>query len=301
MATILVLDKDPLQLELLTVLLKRDRHMPISTANPDNAMALLQSETIDMVILETAFPRHDGYRLCQQMRGEREDMPIIILSERTDDEQVVRGLLSGADDYVTKPYSPRELLARVHAVMRRTEAALGHPSSAGNLRIGELTLNLQQMHLIVNGLSISLTPRELALMSALMTNPNRVLSRDQLMRIAWGSSFVGCAKTVDVCLQRLRKKLSPHLKHGDYFHSARGFGYRFQIPTGESGPARSRLRYPMKLLPKLESSVSHALGSGEPVNNRVSEAESAFNSRHPRVSHMMPTTEQPLPIRNANR
>ena len=110
------------------------------------------------------------------------------------------------------------------------------------------------------------------------------------MRIAWGSSFVGCAKTVDVCLQRLRKKVSPHLKHGDYFHSARGFGYRFQIPTGESGPARSRLPYTMKLLPKLESSISHSVVSGGPVNSRASEAESAFNLRHPRVAHMVPTT-----------
>ncbi len=299
MATILALDKDPLQLELLTVLLKRDRHIPISTANPDNAMALLQNETIDMVILETAFPRHDGYRLCQQMRTEREDLPIIILSERTGDEQVVRGLLSGADDYVTKPYSPRELLARVHAVMRRTEAALGHPSSAGNLRIGELTLNLQQMQLIVNGRAISLTPRELALMSALMTNPNRVLSRDQLMRIAWGSSFVG-AKTVDVCLQRLRKKVSPHLKHGDYIHAARGFGYRFESPAVEPVLGRTRPGSTMKLLPKLENGDSHPVLTAITVKRRVAPVASAFNSRLPMVAGLMPTADELLPIRNAN-
>jgi DNA-binding response OmpR family regulator len=276
LATILALDKDPLQLELLTVLLKRDRHMPISTADPDNAIALLQNENVDLVILETAFPRHDGYRLCQQIRRDREEMPIIILSERTGDEQIVRGLLSGADDYITKPYSPRELLARIHAVMRRTEPALGHPSSAGNLRIGELTLNLQQMQLLVNGRDVGLTPRELALVNALMTNPNRVLSRDQLMRIAWGNVFVGL-KTVDVCVQRLRKKVAPHLQHGAYIHAARGLGYRFESPIVEPGLMRSR-RATMKLLPTLENGASPQIERPDvrsiPIIQRASQAAS---------------------------
>src|SRR5258708_23695658 len=262
-------------------------------------MALLQNETIDMVILETAFPRHDGYRLCQQMRTEREDLPIIVLSGGGGDGEGVGGVLCGAEDYVTKPCSPRELLARVHAVMRRTEAALGHPSSAGSLRIGELTLNLQQMQLIVNGRAISLTPRELALMSALMTNPNRVLSRYQLMRIAWGSSFVG-AKTVDVCLQRLRKKVSPHLKHGDYIHAARGVGYRFESPAVQPSLARTRPGSTMKLLPKPENTDSRPVLTAITVKRRVAPVASAFNSRLPMVAGLMPTADPLLPLRNAN-
>jgi two-component system, OmpR family, alkaline phosphatase synthesis response regulator PhoP len=233
LATVLALDKDPLQVELLGVLLKSDRHVPLTTSDPERAFAMLESEIVDMVILEIVLPRHDGFRLCQQIRQARADIPIIIVSERGGDEQIVRGLLAGADDYVTKPYSPRELLARIQAVMRRSDLVSRNQTSLGSLRVGELALNVHQMYLSVNGAHVELTPREFSVLHVLMTNANRVLSRDQLMRLAWGAQFDGLPKTVDVCIQRLRQKLLPRLVHGDYIQSVRGFGYRLEKPKTE--------------------------------------------------------------------
>jgi two-component system alkaline phosphatase synthesis response regulator PhoP len=227
------LDKDPLQGELLSVLLKSERHVPLTTTDPERAFAILDTEIVDVVILETVLPRHDGFRVCQQLRQMRADIPIIIVSERGGDEQIVRGLLAGADDYVTKPYSPRELLARIHALMRRSDLVSHNRTSLGSLRVGELTINLPQMRLSINGAHVELTPREFSVLHALMTNANRVISRDQLMRLAWGTSFDGLPKTVDVCILRLRQKLIPRLVHGDYIHAVRGYGYRLEKPRTE--------------------------------------------------------------------
>src|SRR5438067_1981648 len=135
-----------------------------------------------------------------------------------------------ADDYMIKPFSPRLFVAHVHALLRRAEQVRGQRWQDQNISIGEISLNLQQMHALVNGDRVPLTPRELSLLHALMENANRVLSRDQLMRIAWGDRFVGTPKAVDVYVQRLRRKIQPHLTAGFYIQASRGFGYKFEMP-----------------------------------------------------------------------
>jgi two-component system alkaline phosphatase synthesis response regulator PhoP len=229
MATILALDKDALQLELLSFLLKQEGHTVHATADPEAALDILRSKVIELVILEIALQRQDGFRFCQQIRQLNPYTPVMVLSEWQDDERIVRVLLTAADDYMTKPFSPRQLLARVHALLRRARLTQGTRWQDENLSIGEIALNLQQMHAVVNGKGVSLTPRELSLLHALMENANRVLSRDQLMQLAWGEHFVGSPKAIDVTIQRLRKKIGPHLREG-YIHSQRGFGYKFQMP-----------------------------------------------------------------------
>ena len=154
----------------------------------------------------------------------------MIVSERGDEEQIFRSLMIAADDYLIKPLSPRLFVAHVHALLRRAEQVRGQLWQDQNLAIGEIALNLQQMHAVVNGERVSLTPRELSLLHALMENANRVLSRDQLMRIAWGERFIGTPKAVGVYVQRLRRKVQPHLTAGFYIEALRGFGYKFQIP-----------------------------------------------------------------------
>ncbi len=230
MATALALDKDALQLELLTFLLKQEGHRVHATVEPDTALDILQSKVIDLVIVEPVLPRRDGYRVCQQMRELNPYTPMMIVSERHDEDMIVRGLLSVADEYIKKPFSPREFLARVSALLRRASLARGSRWLNDTLTFGEVALNLQQMHALVNGQRIRLTPRELSLLHTLMENASRVLSRDQLMRLAWGEQFVGCSKTVDVCIQRLRKKIQPYLTQGFYIHAVRGFGYKFEMP-----------------------------------------------------------------------
>ena len=234
-ANVLVLETDPLQLELTNVLLRRDGHEPRGTAEPEMALELLATEPIDVALIEISLPKHDGYRFGQQLRQLKPTLPLIVVSERGDDEYVVRSLLAFADDFVVKPFSPRQLLARVHSLLRRSGLAThSRRASDGSVVVGDLCLNLHQMQVTVAGSRVSLTPRELSLLSALMTNPDRVLSRTQLTRLAWGDDFDGCLKTVDVCVQRLRKKLRPNLGDSDYIQAVRGFGYKLQRPAGRT-------------------------------------------------------------------
>ena len=144
-ATVLVLDKDPLQLELMSVLLRRDSHKPITTADPETALHALEVENIDLVLFETSLPRHDGYRLGQQIRQIKPQVPLVVVSDCRDEDYVVRSLLAFADDYIVKPYSPRQLLARVHALLRRTGAAHVNRNADGSVVVGQLSLNMHQM------------------------------------------------------------------------------------------------------------------------------------------------------------
>lgn len=234
MATVLVLDKEPLQLEVLAALLRHEGHRVHPTGDPEAALAILQSSLVDLVIIEPATQRPDGLRLCQQIRQLNPYRPLMIVSERGDEEQIFKSLMLAADDYLVKPTSPRLFVAHVHALLRRSEQVRGQRWQDQNVAIGEIALNLQQMHAVVNGRRIDLTPRELSLLHALMENANRVLSREQLMRIAWGDRFIGTKKSVDVHVQRLRRKIQPHLTAGFYIQSQRGFGYRFGMPRPQT-------------------------------------------------------------------
>ena len=234
---VLVLDKDPLQLELTAVLLRRDRYEPVTTAEPEKALMLLEAEDMNLALIEPSMTRHDGYRVCQQIRQLKPQMPLMVVSEQTDEEYIVRCILAFADDYLTKPFSPRQLLARVHAQLRRAGVARLNRGADGSIVVGDIRLNLHQMQVNIGGAHVQLTPREISLLSSLMMNPNRVLSRDQLIRLAWGDDFDGCYKTVDVCVQRLRRKLEPHVRSGDYIQAVRGFGYKLRRPERTAEPA----------------------------------------------------------------
>jgi len=163
-ATVLALDKDPLQLDLIGLLLRKDRHRVVTTSDPENALALMQRETVELAIVETALPGHDGYRICREILEARPYVGLMILSERRDETEIVRGLLAGADDYLVKPYSPREFLARVQVILRRTQNGLRPAKVQMDLSIGDVTLNVSQVHAVVNGHRIPLTPREFSLL-----------------------------------------------------------------------------------------------------------------------------------------
>ena len=237
----MVLDKDPLQLELLSFLLKQEGHEVHATPEPDILFDVLRSKAVDLVLVETALPSHDGDKLCWQVRHLNSSVALMIVSELDREEHIVRGLLC-ADEYITKPYSPRQLLARVNALLRRASRSRSAKQDA-NLTMGEISLSLQHMNATVNGQAVELTAREFSLLYALMENPNRVLSREQLMQLAWGDSYVGVTRAVDVCILRLRKKFRAHLRNGDYVHTERGFGYKFVVPGMNQDGAPSRARY----------------------------------------------------------
>jgi DNA-binding response OmpR family regulator len=228
-ATILAVDKDPLNLNLLGYLLREQGHKVYATSEPDTALELLRSQMIDLVIIEILLKRHDGVAICRQIRQVSPLMPLMILSELRDEDHIVESLMVAADDYITKPFSPRSLLARVHAILRRASLSRGNDWANDDLAIGAIGLNLRQMHVVVNGHPVRLTPREFTLLHCLMQNAGRVLSRDQLMRLAWGENFAGTSKSIDVNIQRLRTKIAPFLTDGFCIQALRGFGYKFEV------------------------------------------------------------------------
>lgn len=234
MATVLAVDKDTFQLDLLAYVLGTRGHRVHPTTDPDVALDMLQSTVVELVILDTALPRQDGLRFCQQIRQINPYTPVMIVSERQDEEQIVRALEVAADDYIVKPYSARQLVARVHALLRRADLNRGGRWLDENLSIGEISLSLQHMHAIVNGVRVRLRPRELSLLHALMENSSRVLRREQLMQLVWGDDSVVTTKAVDQCVHGLRKKIQPHLMGGAYIQALRGFGYKFEIPRPQA-------------------------------------------------------------------
>jgi DNA-binding response OmpR family regulator len=229
MANVLAFDKDPVQLEVVSFLLEKQGHAVHCTSAPDDAVDLLQTSTVDLIVIEPSLPRHDGTRLCQQMRQLSPQTPLMIVSERGEEDHIVHSLMTAADDYVTKPISPRQFLARVHALLRRSQMSSTSDYQHEDITVGEITLSLTDMRARVNGAEVLLTPREMSLLHTLLLNSPRLLSRTQLME-RWGDHFVGLSKAVDVYVQRLRKKLQPHLTGGLYIQAVRGYGYRLAPP-----------------------------------------------------------------------
>ena len=229
LSDVLVLDEDQLQLDLYAFLLHKEGHEVHVTSQAEFAFDVLRSLPIDLVVMETAMTRDDGERIGRQIRQLNSRIALMIVSARDEEEQILRGL-AYADDYMTKPFSPRQFLARVHALTRRAAFSNRPGAQDENLSIGEIVLNLQRMQAVVNGRAVSLTPRGFSVLYALMDNPNRVLSRRQLMQMAWGDEAVACSKAVDVCILRLRKRIEPHLAGRLDIVAERGLGYRFVTP-----------------------------------------------------------------------
>jgi DNA-binding response OmpR family regulator len=185
----------------------------------------VQSFAIDLAIVDGGKSRPDGEAACRMLRKAEPGLRLILMSELKDDEAVVAGLET-ADCYIAKPLSPRQLLANVDAIMRRPRSGGSSARDQDTLVVGLVTLSLAARNVRINDTPIMVTPREFSLLQALMENANRVLSREQLITIAWGENYAVVSKTIDVYVQRLRLKLDPH--GGPFILAARGFGYQFR-------------------------------------------------------------------------
>lgn len=195
------------------------------------ALEGMAAERPDLVILDLMLPGLSGYEVLQDMRRRPEsaELPVVVLTARRDEADRVKGLELGADDYVTKPFSPRELVLRVSAVLRRSQA----PAVAGASRLlqgGPISVDLSAMSVMLDSLQLDLTPTEYKLLVTLMERRGRVQSRKQLLEVAWDISAQIETRTVDMHVQRLRTKLGPH---GDLIETVRGFGYRFKTREEE--------------------------------------------------------------------
>ncbi|MDR7594713.1 MAG: response regulator transcription factor [Armatimonadota bacterium] len=192
------------------------------------ALDVLERQTVDVVVLDVMLPDVDGFSVCREIRR-RSDVPVLMLTARGHELDRVTGLEVGADDYVTKPFSLRELVARLRAVLRRRDLDRGaSPGPADRWTVGEVTLDRLARRVWRGGKVVELRPREFQLLEVLMSEAGRALSRRELLDRVWGPDWVGDPRTVDVHVRWLREKLEPDPSRPRYIHTVRGYGYRFE-------------------------------------------------------------------------
>ncbi len=223
-ASILVVEDEPAIQELLTLNLKQAGYQPLRAMSVEQAQLLMRETQPDLIILDWMLPGMSGIEFARRLKsdGSSKDIPIIMLTSKGEEVDKVRGLEVGADDYVTKPFSPRELLARVKAVLRRRAPQMtDDPVEVGGLRVDPITRRVTG-----NGASIDLGPTEFRLLHFLMANPERVHSRSNVLDKVWGDGVYVEDRTVDVHIRRLRKALESS-GHEELIQTVRGVGYRF--------------------------------------------------------------------------
>ncbi len=218
---VLVVDDDEKTVELVRLYLNRDGYRVATAYNGTDALRLARESRPDLIVLDLMLPGIDGLEVCRTIRAES-DVPIIMLTARTTDEDKLAGLELGADDYVTKPFSPRELAARVRTVLRRLPGERGPDV----IEYGDIFINFLKHEASVNGKSLGLTEMEFKLLGVLIKEPGRVFSRAELIDKALGYGFEGFDRTIDVHILNLRRKLESDPAHPVYIKTVYGAGYR---------------------------------------------------------------------------
>jgi len=221
MATVLLVEDDPGARQGLELALRRLGYGVYPAASGEAALHGVREATVDVVVLDVMLPGLDGFEVCRRLRRDS-DVPVIMLTARGDDFDIVGGLEAGADDYVVKPVEPRVLDARIRAVLRRMARA-GSPAET----YGELVIDRASLIVRRDDQEISLTPIELRLLLVLSGSPRQVFSREQLLDLVWEHDYLGDSRLVDACVQRLRAKIETDTSEPRYIQTVRGFGYRF--------------------------------------------------------------------------
>ncbi len=219
MAKVLVVDDDPAIREILRAYLSREGYELLEADDGEAALEL--APQADLVVLDLMLPKLDGWAVAERLRELRPELPVLMLTARGEEEERVRGLELGADDYVTKPFSPRELVARVKALLRRV-------GLKEELRYGELVIRPHTREVFLHGEPLHLSRLEFDLLLLLARHPGMVFSRDRLLERVWGEDFFGVDRVVDVHVAALRKKLGDDPEHPRYIETVRGVGYRFK-------------------------------------------------------------------------
>ncbi len=220
--TILVVDDERRYRELLEMDLSRRGYRVLQAPDGLRALDLVEQGSPDLVILDLRLPDMDGYEVCRRIR-ETSSVPIIMLTARVEEADKVRGLRSGADDYVTKPFSAEELLARVEAVLRRADA--GHPTGRPPFESNGLRIDFDDRRVTVHGRTVELTATEFRLLEQLATNAGRVLVHDELLRRVWGPGYDGATELLHTAIRRLRRKIEGDAGDRSYIVTKRGIGY----------------------------------------------------------------------------
>lgn len=229
---ILVVEDEDVIRDMVVLALKEEGYEVVSVSDGRSALDLLQNSEsgtqnigFDLLLLDLMLPQINGLDICRLLRYQNNIIPILILSAKASETDRVLGLEVGADDYLTKPFSMRELVARCRALIRRQ--GFSTQTAAPMRRFRDITLNTQECRVLVRGDEINLSPKEFRLLELFMSYPKRVWSREQLIEQIWGPDFLGDTKTVDVHIRWLREKLELDPSQPEYLITVRGFGYRF--------------------------------------------------------------------------
>lgn len=220
---ILVIDDEPKILEICRDYLRAAGFEVVTAGDGPGGLSMARREKPDLIVLDLMLPSMDGLDVCRSLRREG-DVPIIMLTARVEETDKLIGLELGADDYITKPFSPRELVARVRVVLRRA----GNTSSAEVLRVGDVTLDRARYEADLSGRTVSLTPTEFEILATLMSQPGRIFSRAQLLNAVHGVAFESYERAIDSHIRNLRRKLEPESGAPRYIVTVHGVGYKFE-------------------------------------------------------------------------
>ncbi len=229
MAKILVVDDEPTLRNVLHYNLTKEAHQVRTAGDGEEAIDQAREYEPDLILLDVMLPKLDGFEVCKALRRES-NVPILMLTAKDSEIDKVVGLEIGADDYITKPFSMRELVARVKAMIRRSEMLKGEMNAGQaaktRLAVGGIAMDLLQHRVMLNGSPINMKPKEFELLAFLLRHPGQVFSRDQLLDQVWGYEFGGDTRTVDVHIRWLREKIEEKPSKPTYLETVRGVGYR---------------------------------------------------------------------------
>lgn len=222
---VLVVDDDPNVREIIRIFFKQQQIDLVEADDSLLVLELVEKEMPDIVILDVMMPNKDGFDVCREIR-KKYDIPIIMLTAKTEEFDRVLGLELGADDYVTKPFSPRELIARIKAIFRRMQPKVSsNESEKTSFTFAELSIHIDRREVLLNDEKIILRPKEFDLLVHLAKSTGNVFTREQLLEQVWGYDFIGDIRTVDVHIKKLRQKL----KQKDCIQTVWGVGYKFEV------------------------------------------------------------------------
>jgi len=225
---ILIADDNPDITDVLAAYARKEDLVPVIAADGEEAIRMFRQYNPAVVLLDVMMPKEDGYEVCRKIRA-KSDVPVILITARGEDFERIMGLDIGADDYIVKPFSPSEVMARIRAVLRRMTKKEKEQTSENVLSIANLEINLEEYTLHIGGTKISLTKKEIETMWTLASNPNKVFTRDNLLDSLWGFDYFGDSRTVDSHIKRLRAKLDM-LDHPNWsIKTIWGVGYKFEV------------------------------------------------------------------------
>jgi len=226
---ILIVDDEPSIVTLVKFNLEKAGYKTYIANNGKLALELAQTEDIDLIVLDVMLPEIDGMDVLKELRRLKIETPVLLLTARDDEIDKILGLELGADDYMTKPFSPRELVARIKAILRRfTQQTQKDKENIEIIQIGDLIIYPDRFEAEFQGEQLELTPKEFELLYYLVSNQGRVLTREQLLNAVWNYDFAGDTRIVDVHVSHLREKIEKETKQPRYIKTIRGIGYKFE-------------------------------------------------------------------------